>query len=180
MKNMNLKAKLSFINDILKNNRVFVLISSIYLIIGLLLLFYNSHTYNFDSLSYINIAQDYFQGHYAEAINAYWGPLFSWILIPFLYIFGNDPLQSFFAAKVLSLILGLIALIGFKLLLNRFEINEKIGNILLLSLVPELVYFSFIWITPDLLITCILMFYLVLILSHYIPIKLHLQYYVGY
>lgn len=153
------------INAILKNNQIFILISSLYLIIGISLILYNSHSFNSDGVSYVNIAHDYFNGHYATAINRYWGPLFSWILVSFMHIFGNNPSQSLFAAKILSLIVGLFTLIGFRLLFNIFNIDDKIGNILLLSLIPEIIFFSFRWVTPDLLIACILIFYLAFILS---------------
>ena len=161
----------NWIKDFLKNNQIFIAISTLYLIIGLSLVLYNSHTFSYDTLSYVNIAQNYYDGNFPEAISKYWGPLFSWILVPFMYIFGNNPSQSLFATKILNLIIGLFTLIGFQLLLIRFEINEKLRYILLLTLIPEIVYFSFFWITPDLLITCILVFYLVFLLNHEFPDK---------
>jgi hypothetical protein len=171
MLKINLTPKNEKIRDILEKNQIFILISSMYLIIGLSLILYNPHTINADGVSYINIAQEYFNGHYFSAINRYWSPLFSWILIPYIHIFGNNPFQSLFAAKILSLTAGLFTLIGFRLLLNRFEINEKIANIALIALIPELIYFSFRWVTPDLLLTCILVFYLVLIFNRNYPNK---------
>lgn len=159
------------INGILKKNQIFIFITTIYLVLGISLILYNPHTFNADGVSYSNIAQDYFHGNYNSAINRYWGPLFSWILVPFMHIFGNNPSQSLFAAKILSLIVGVFTLIGFRFLFQRFEIDEKIGNILLLSLIPEIIYFSFRWVNPDLLITTILIFYLAFLLSVKYPNK---------
>ena len=155
----------SGINDIIRNNQIFILICTVYVILSLSLIFYNPHTFSYDTLSYINIAQNYFNGNFTDAINRYWGPLYSWILIPFMYTFGNSPSQSLFAIKIVNIIAGLFTLMGFQLLLIRFEINSKLRYILLITLIPEIVYFSFFWITPDLLITSILLFYLVLLFS---------------
>src|SRR6516164_490047 len=33
-----------------------------------------------DGVSYLDIADQYLQGHWAAAVNAYWSPLYSWIL----------------------------------------------------------------------------------------------------
>jgi hypothetical protein len=160
------------INGIFNNNQIsFLIISTLYITIGILLIFYNPHTFNSDGVSYINIAHDYFNGNYGAAINEYWGPLISWILVPFIYFFGKTPSQSLFAAKILSLTIGLFTLIGFRLLIHRFDIDEKIGNILLLALIPEIIYFSFRWVNSDLLITTILTFYLAFLLSFKYPNK---------
>ncbi len=161
----------TLLNSILKKNRIFIVISTIYLLIGISLILYNPHTFNSDGVSYLNIAQDYLNGNYDAAIDRYWGPLFSWLLVPFIYLSGNSPAQSLFSAKILSLIIGLFTLIGFQLLIRRFEIPEKIGTLLLLALIPEMIYFIFRWVNSDLLITCILLFYLVFLLSRDYPNK---------
>ena len=43
---------------------------------------------NVDAVSYVSIATQYSQGHIAEALNAYWSPMLSWALVPFLWAGG--------------------------------------------------------------------------------------------
>lgn len=39
-----------------------------------------------DSTLYLDIAEKYLRGEFDDAVNGYWGPLLSWLLIPFLYL----------------------------------------------------------------------------------------------
>ena len=39
---------------------------------------------NADGTSYISIANQYWRGNWGQAVNGFWGPLLSWLLIPFL------------------------------------------------------------------------------------------------
>jgi len=114
-----------------------------------------------DGISYISIAQKYLNGDFRNAINGYWGPLLSWLLIPFLY-FGLTPQL---AIKVISLITGLFTMIGVKLLSYKFEMMERIRNIILFSLIPIILFFSLLFATPDLLLLCILVYYLNIIFN---------------
>lgn len=83
---------------ILKKNYVLIFILIIYLILGLFLLNFYQYILNSDGISYISIAQKYMIGDFNNAINGYWGPLFSWLMIPFLY-FSLNPLSNLYLAK---------------------------------------------------------------------------------
>lgn len=145
-------------NIYLKNNFDIILVLVIYLIIGLVLVNNYQYIINSDGISYISIAQKYLNGNFAEAINGYWGPLFSWLLAPFL-LFGSTPLYISYSAKILSLIIGFFTIIGFRLLINRFKMKKIVKIPILFALIPIVLYFAFNLITPDLLITCILIYY---------------------
>jgi hypothetical protein len=108
-----------------------------------------------DSTLYLSIAEKYIRGDLENAINGYWGPLLSWLLIPLLYL-GSSHL---FAINTLDLIFGLLTVIGVWRLSYKFEISEKIRIIILLPLVPVLLFFSLIE-PMDLLLLCVLIFYL--------------------
>ena len=45
-----------------------------------------------DNVSYLSIAENWAAGRWSEAVNGYWSPLFSWLLIPFSWtgMDGND------------------------------------------------------------------------------------------
>ncbi|MBI5681016.1 MAG: hypothetical protein HZC47_08990 [Methanobacterium sp.] len=119
---------------------------------------------NSDGISYITIAQKYINGDFINAINGYWGPLLSWLLIPLLQ-FSSSPQSSVYLMKILSLITGFFTIIGIRLLINNFEIEKTIKTAIVFSLIPTILYFSFFITTPDLLITCTIVYYLYFIFS---------------
>ena len=86
-----------------------------------------------------------------NAINGYWGPLLSWLLVPFLY-FGATHI---FAINALNLIFGLLTIAGTWKLSLRFEISDKIRMIILVPLVPIFQFISLIQ-PMDFLLLCIL------------------------
>jgi hypothetical protein len=133
----------------------------VYLIAGCLLIKYYRYQINPDGLSYISIAQKYLNGDFSNAVNGWWGPFISWLLIPFLY-FTSDALL---AGKVLSLLIGLVVIIALHILSYRFEITESIRKVILFSAVPVVLSFALSDITPDLLLACMLLFYLTVIFS---------------
>jgi len=55
-----------------------------------------------DATLYLSIAEKYIRGDFSNAINGYWGPLLSWLLVPLLYIGASHV----FAVNALSLIFG--------------------------------------------------------------------------
>jgi hypothetical protein len=61
-----------------------------------------------DATLYLSIAEKYVSGDFGNAINGYWGPLLSWLLIPFLFL-GSTHL---FAINALNWILGFLTIIG--------------------------------------------------------------------
>ena len=113
-------------------------------------------------------SQKYATGDFSNAINGYWGPLFSWLLVPFL-VKGFTPLFSLISAKTLSLIIGFTTLIGLRWLSHRVEIDETIRKLFVFALIIPILCFAFTELTADLLMTCslvfCLVFYLILIIQ---------------
>lgn len=151
--------KLNKYGLVLKKNYVLIFILILYFVFGLFLLNYYQYILNSDGISYISIAQKYMGGDFGNAINGYWGPLLSWLMIPFLY-FSSNPLSNLYLAKLLSLIIGFFTIIGAKLLSDKFRIDGWVQTIFLFSLIPIVLTFSLYEITPDLLIVCFMVFYL--------------------
>lgn len=157
--------------SILKKEWQIFSILIIYSLIGIYLLQYYQYALNSDGISYISIAQEYLNGNFASAINGYWGPLFSWLLIPFLSFSTSNPQSIVYLAKLLAIITGFFTIIGVKLLISRFEIDKTIKTAILFSLIPIILSFSFNIISPDLLVTCILIYYLYIIFDPMYPNK---------
>ncbi len=119
-----------------------------------------------DATIYLSIAEKYRAGDFANAVNGYWGPLLSWLLVPFLY-FGSSHL---FAINALNLIFGLLTLAGVWRLSHRFELSGSIRNVLLLALVPVLLFVSLIE-PMDFLLLCVLVYYLNVVFHKHYPQK---------
>lgn len=127
----------------------------IYLALGFLLLPRFRYVVNADGLSYISIAKKYLAGKFSEAINGYWSPLFSWLLMPFLRLI-KDPFQ---AARILNLLLSFFLLIGFYRLNSLFSLSFTSRLLFVIAIFPLSYYFAFAPPTPDLLVVVLLIFY---------------------
>jgi hypothetical protein len=142
----------------IKSNLIFYIILVIYILLAVLLFNFYQYIFTYDAIFYMNIAKDYSILEFNNAINGYWSPFFSWLLTPFLFL-GSNQIYILHSAKILSLIIGFFTLIGTKFLFSKFILNKKIVNILVLSMIPVALYFAFSYISPDLLLVSILLFY---------------------
>jgi len=133
---------------------LFILLA--YFCLGYLLMPYYKYDLTADGVSYISIAQKYLNGNYSEAVNTYWSPLFSWLLVPFLPL-SESPLIS---VRLLSLAIGFITLLSIRRLASRFSLSALAKHGLTIGLLPVILYGSLAMITPDLLMLCILALYL--------------------
>ena len=120
-----------------------------------------------DATLYLSIAEKYIRGDFSNAINGYWGPLLSWLLVPLLYIGASHV----FAVNALSLIFGFLTIIGIWRLSYRFEISETIRIIVLFPVVPILVFISLIE-PMDFLLLCVLVYYLDIVFKKDYPDRL--------
>jgi hypothetical protein len=62
---------------------------------------------NIDGISYISIARQYVAGEFETALNAYWSPMISWLLLPFMLV-GIDGQLAFMIVNALSTIVGVL------------------------------------------------------------------------
>ncbi len=129
---------------------------------------YHYERLNADSTLYINIAEKYLRGEFNDAINGYWGPMLSWLLIPFLYCGASHV----FAINALDLIIGVLTIIGVWVLSYRFEITEKIRGVILITLLPVVLFISLI--QPfDFLLLCFIIYYLCVVFKDEYPYKIY-------
>lgn len=137
--------------------KYFFSLLAVYTILGAAFLPSYQYQINPDGISYISIAQKYLNGDFANAVNGHWGPMISWLLVPILFL-GVPPLLG---VKIILFIAGGVTLAGITALSYEFEMREEARLASILALVPSVVYMAYSQITPDLLITCFLVFYLV-------------------
>jgi hypothetical protein len=107
---------------------------------------------NPDGISYIRIAQYYASGQFDLMISGYWGPLLSWLIVPFL-AFVKEPLSAAHIAMGLSAIVYLLGCMAiFRAMgIGSFAMLVALGIVVLFS-----VRWSVYHITPDLLMSGIL------------------------
>jgi hypothetical protein len=132
----------------------------LYLMAGVLLIGSFRYQINPDALSYISIAQHYRDGLWREAVNAYWSPLYSWLLLPFLSL-GLDPLL---ATKILSLTLGCLVLAASWQLAAVVGLAHPFRRILVFALAPVVLQWAYSVVSPDLLTIALLLPFLTLVL----------------
>ena len=125
---------------------------------------------NPDGISYLDIADAYFQGAWAEALNAYWSPLYSWILGLHFCLLHPSPYWEFAAAKLANGTIFLAAFFSFRFLLDelilyRHSKRSSCNTVAFSdSSLRILGYTIFVWISlkffslhvvsPDLLLAC--------------------------
>ena len=115
-----------------------------------------------DELAYIDIARAYAAGNWENAINGYWSPFYSWLIMPFL-IDKSSPIYAVYVSKIISILIGFFTIISVRRLSRVFKISRIVESLILFSLVPSLVLFSFLYTTPDLLLASFLILYLSII-----------------
>jgi hypothetical protein len=142
----------------LKDNRDLILGLTLYSILAVFLLKYYMY-FGGDEISYVNIAHAYAMGNWADAINGYWSPLYSWLISPFL-LFGYTPIYAELVSKSLSLIIGFFTIIAIMKLSQTFKMDNLTKRALLFSSIPIVLIFALMFNTPDLLVTFILICYL--------------------
>jgi hypothetical protein len=133
----------------------------------LIITFHHYERLTGDATIYLSIAEKYIRGDFSNAINGYWGPLLSWLLIPFLAL-GSTHV---FAINALNLIFGVLTITGVWRLSYRFEINENIRKVILVPMVPILVFVSLIQ-PMDFLLLCVLVYYLNIVFGKDYPEKI--------
>lgn len=72
-----------------------------------------------DAIAYLDIGDAYLRGDWGNAINAYWSPLYSWILGAAQRVFSPSPAWEFPLVKLVNLALFVFALVSFEVLWRR-------------------------------------------------------------
>lgn len=149
----------------LKSEKIVLAVSIlIYLILGLSIIQNYLFILNTDGISYIHIAQYYVNGLFSSAINGYWSPMYSWLLIPF-FMLWQGKLEILYSLKLLGLLIGCFTFLGVFLLADKLNLNIKLKTAAMIILIPNILYFAFYKTTPDLLVLTILIFYLNIMLN---------------
>jgi hypothetical protein len=119
---------------------------------GILVMYWQWFAINPDGISYTDIGMKWGSAHYKEAVNAYWSPLWSWLLIPVMRVIGHPHVSI----RLLQFILLLIGLRCWKKWVNNIIHQEnKSGALMRFIGGINLAYYSQAISGPDFL-ACIL------------------------
>lgn len=108
-----------------------------------------------DGLSYLTIAEAYARGDWAQALNTYWSPVYSWLLAPLLAV-GIDALL---AATLLAVGFAGAVLVALGRLLRATGASERSTALTSLATVPLVVYAAHYGVFVDLLLCALLLVY---------------------
>jgi hypothetical protein len=72
-----------------------------------------------DGVSYLDIANSYAHGRWHDGVNAFWGPLYSWLIAAQLRVLRPSPHGEVVAVQTTNLLAFLLALAAFHAFLNR-------------------------------------------------------------
>gem|GEM_PF-1551000 len=133
-----------------------VLVAGLYLWLAFSQLPSHRYQINPDGVGYISVARKYATGALGDAINAYWSPLYSWLIVPLLWL-RIDPLLS---AKLVGIGIGGATLAGMWRLMRHARVQADVRTIACAAAVPLVVEAVYAVTTSDLLVACTLLFYL--------------------
>ncbi len=128
----------------------------LYLAVAFWLLPAYRHQINPDGVGYLSVAGKYLHGYFAEAVNGYWSPLLSWLLIPLLAA-GIAPLLT---TKLVAVAIGLATILAAWGVLLNLGVRSNLRFLVGVALIPVVLNLGLTVITPDLLVCCTLLLYL--------------------
>ena len=101
---------------VLKRHAFFILLGLVFSVASyLLIVHWYQYNLNPDALSYITIAQKYAHFDIRHAVNGYWAPMFSWLMVPAVWLHANliTSARLVMALSALSMLIAVyIFLIG--------------------------------------------------------------------
>jgi hypothetical protein len=130
-----------------------------FLLAGIAAFFHKYYFHLEDTFQYLVIAEDYSKGNFAEAVNSFWSPMFSWMLVIFL----KTGIEPFLSIQLLQIIIGSVALLGVFVLIPFRQENRILFLLFLFSFVILILSFAILVATPDLLLMTVGIWYLIFI-----------------
>jgi len=133
----------------------------VYAVLFIALLPHFRYQLNPDGVSYLSVANKYFLHDWKNAINGYWGPLYSW----FLAVGLNFLQDKLLVAKIVNGIIGAFGLVIFSLIICRYNLPKYLSLVFNSIAAIWLSYFALVVITPDLLIVTLLLLFIFLLVK---------------
>ncbi len=129
---------------------------ALYVALFFLLFPWYQHVLDIDAISYLHVAERYASGDWQTALNGYWSPLFSWILVPLVHV----NIDLVVGAKYVNALIGLLTLVSCFRLFARFPLTPTFQRVYPFALVGMVLSFVFYELCADLLQLWLLILYL--------------------
>jgi hypothetical protein len=125
------------------------------------LLLYPAYRFIFDDdgIGYMMVARRLAEGDFYNAINSYWSPLHSWLVVPFIKA-GMTELAAF---KLSNFIIGFCILVQVYRLCNKTSLSDQLKSIVLLVAVPVVFHYAIYELAADVLFCWLVLVYVDLI-----------------
>ncbi len=107
-------------SEIVKERNVKIAFRFLALVLGLIQAWSTRHAMNPDGISYLDIGDAYMRGDWQGAINAYWSPLYSWLLGLAMIVFKPSAYWEFPLVHLLNFMIYAGALLSFEFFLRQF------------------------------------------------------------
>ncbi|MBX9782260.1 MAG: hypothetical protein K2X48_03100 [Chitinophagaceae bacterium] len=117
------------------------------------------YVFDVDGIGYAMVAKRLAAGDYANAVNGYWSPLHSWLVLPLI----KAGLTAINAFHVSNAVIAITVLIIFKKLLLKFSLNPVHETCVLFTAVIMLLQYSYFELAADILLVPFLLLYILLI-----------------
>ena len=134
---------------------VAIVTAALYVIIALILVPHYAYLLQNDTTSYLSIAAKYARGDFAGAINAYWGPMYSWLIAVLMRV-RVDPLV---AVRLINIAAGLGVILVIESFRNVLSMRKDVWNTVLVTSALLVLMYALDMATPDLLLTLLLLGY---------------------
>jgi hypothetical protein len=140
--------------NFVKQNR---LVISLFLFLALFLLSWPFYIYIFDvdGIGYAAVAHHYIKGDWEKAVNGFWNPLHSWLVIPFI----KAGLADGAAFKTSNAIIALASLVSLHYLLQKFTLTEGLKTCIQLCSVILLLHYAYYELAADVLFVLLMLLY---------------------
>lgn len=112
-----------------------------------------------DAIGYMEVAHHYLKGEWKLAVNGFWNPLHSWLVLPLLKLGLND----WAAFKISNLLFSLGSLWALFSLLNKFSLQEWLKTAIQFASVILLLHYCYFELAADALLVFLLLVYFNLI-----------------
>ncbi len=111
---------ISAAHDTLSHQRLITIFWLIAIVLGAIAAWDARYIMDPDGISYLDMGDAYFRGDWEMAINAYWSPLYSWLLGLALYILKPSPFWEYPVVHLVNLVIYLCSLGCFQFFMNEF------------------------------------------------------------
>ena len=112
---------------------------------------------NPDGVAYVEVARHWAAGDVSLAVNSWWSPMLSWLLVPFVW--AGVPLTL--ASKLLNAVFGLGFAVAVSMVVKEVTGGAGVRIAFVAGLLVALVMLPF-QLTPDVLLACVLTWYFAL------------------